>query len=93
MEANQEMDIWKQTIQKDIQDIKDENSKIKEDIRRLQDKEILQDQKIGNIEETLKDIKDDTKWLRRAITNAIIGAVISGVICGAIALFYAMLQK
>jgi predicted nucleic acid-binding Zn-ribbon protein len=35
---------------------------------------------IKDIKEDIRSIKDDTKWLRRAITNAIIVGSISGVI-------------
>ncbi|MFB7301669.1 hemolysin XhlA family protein [Heyndrickxia sporothermodurans] len=83
------MDIWQQSIQKDIDDLKKEQSDIKSNIKRLQEKELIQDYKIGNIEETLKDIKEDTKWLRRAITNALIVALIGG----AVAIFYAAIKN
>jgi argininosuccinate lyase len=64
-------EAWKESIQKDIDYIKNEQQEMKLDIRRLQEKEIIQDQQIKGIQETLRDIKDDTKWLRRAITAAI----------------------
>ncbi|KYC94356.1 hypothetical protein B4102_3577 [Heyndrickxia sporothermodurans] len=83
------VDIWQQSIQKDIDDLKKEQSDIKSNIKRLQEKELIQDYKIGNIEETLKDIKEDTKWLRRAITNALIVALIGG----AVAIFYAAIKN
>jgi hypothetical protein len=84
-----EMDIWKQTIQKDIEDLKADSRLMKEDVRRVQDKQLLQDQEIKGIKEDLKEIKDDTKWLRRAIMNAFIVALIGG----AVAIFYAVLQQ
>jgi hypothetical protein len=84
-----EMDIWKQTIQKDIDDLKADSRLMKEDVRRVQDKQLLQDQEIKGIKEDLKEIKDDTKWLRRAIMNAFIVALIGG----AVAIFYAVLQN
>jgi hypothetical protein len=84
-----EMDIWKQTIQKDIEDLKADSRLMKEDVRRVQDKQLLQDQEIKGIKEDLKEIKDDTKWLRRAIMNAFIVALIGG----AVAIFYAVLQN
>jgi Haemolysin XhlA len=84
-----EMDIWKQTIQKDIEDLKADNRLLKEDVRRVQDKQLLQDQEIKGIKEDLREIKDDTKWLRRAIMNAFIVALIGG----AVAIFYAVIQK
>jgi hypothetical protein len=86
MEVQVDVDIWKQTIQKDIVEMKD-------DIRKLQDKQLLQDQTISNLQDTLREIKEDTKWLKRTITAALITAVCTGVIGGAIALFYNVLQK
>jgi hypothetical protein len=47
---------------------------------------------IKDIREDIRSIKDDTKWLRRAITNAIVGGIISGVIGGIIALIFAILK-
>ena len=35
---------------------------------------------IKDIREDIHTIKDDTKWLRRAISNAIIVAIVGGVI-------------
>jgi hypothetical protein len=84
-----DMDIWRQTIQKDIDDLKSDSRLMKEDVRRVQDKQLLQDQEIKGIKEDLKEIKDDTKWLRRAIMNAFIVALIGG----AVAIFYVVLQQ
>lgn len=35
---------------------------------------------IKGIKEDINSIKDDTKWLRRAITNAFIGSIIAGLV-------------
>ncbi|MCM3663443.1 hemolysin XhlA family protein [Mesobacillus subterraneus] len=75
------MDIWKQTIQKDIEEMKG-------DIRRLQDKTLLQDQTIQGIKDALKEIKDDTKWLKRTITTALITATIVAVVGGSITIVF-----
>lgn len=75
------MDIWKQSIQKEIEDMKG-------DIRRLQDKTLLQDQTIQGIKDALKEIKDDTKWLKRTITTALITATIVAVVGGAITIVF-----
>lgn len=66
------MDIWKQAVQKEIEDIKT-------DIRRLQDKQLLHDQEIKGIRESLTEIKDGIKWLQRTITGGLIMAGITGV--------------
>ncbi|WP_053434089.1 hemolysin XhlA family protein [Sporosarcina globispora] len=63
------VDIWQESVRKDIEDMK-------VDIRRLQDKTLLQDQSIQNIQGDLKEIKEDTKWLKRTITTALITATI-----------------
>nr|WP_285856888.1 hemolysin XhlA family protein [Mesobacillus subterraneus] len=80
MEENS-VDIWKQTIQKDIEEMKG-------DIRRLQDKTLLQDQTIQGIKDALKEIKDDTKWLKRTITTALITATIVAVVGGSITIVF-----
>lgn len=79
------MDLWKETVNKDI-------IEMKQDIRNLQEKTLLQDHQITNIQITLKEIKDDTKWLKRTITAAIITATCTGVLGGAIAIFYNVLK-
>ncbi|MED4922133.1 MULTISPECIES: hemolysin XhlA family protein [Heyndrickxia] len=89
MEADQQVDIWRETLQKDLEAIKTEQVNMKSDIRRLQDKELMQDQQIDSIKEDLKEIKEDTKWLRHAITNALIVALIGG----AVAIFFAAIQN
>ncbi len=75
------MDIWKTSVQKDIEEMKG-------DIRRLQDKALLQDQIIQNIQGDLKEIKEDTKWLKRTITTALITATIVAVVGGGIAIVF-----
>ncbi|CAG9621085.1 hypothetical protein BACCIP111883_01857 [Sutcliffiella rhizosphaerae] len=83
------MDIWKESIKKDINNLKKCNEVFKNDIRRLQDKQLLHDRDIGEMRKDLTEIKDDIKWLRRSITNAFI----VGIIGGAVAIFYAILQQ
>ncbi|WP_230500977.1 hemolysin XhlA family protein [Sutcliffiella rhizosphaerae] len=83
------VDIWKESIKKDINNLKKCNEVFKNDIRRLQDKQLLHDRDIGEMRKDLTEIKDDIKWLRRSITNAFI----VGIIGGAVAIFYAILQQ
>jgi predicted nucleic acid-binding Zn-ribbon protein len=47
---------------------------------------------IKDTKEDIRSIKDDTRWLRRAITGAIITALSTAVIGGTIALFYNLLK-
>lgn len=80
------MDLWKQSIQNDIESMKS-------DIRRLQDKQLLQDQVIQNIQGDLKEIKEDTKWLKRTITNALITATLTALIGGIITITFTMFKS
>ncbi|MBY0157263.1 hemolysin XhlA family protein [Cytobacillus firmus] len=75
------LDIWQQKMQKDLDDMKG-------DIRRLQDKTLLQDQSIQNIQGDLREIKEDTKWLKRTITTALITATIVAIVGGGIAIVF-----
>ncbi|MBN8199325.1 hemolysin XhlA family protein [Bacillus sp. NTK034] len=79
------MDLWKTSVKKDIEEMKG-------DIRRLQDKTLLQDQIIQNIQGDLKEIKEDTKWLKRTITNAIIMSVFTAIISGGIAVIFTVFK-
>jgi chromosome segregation ATPase len=79
------MDLWKTSVKKDIEEMKG-------DIRRLQDKQLLQDQVIQNIQGDLKEIKEDTKWLKRTITNAIIMSVFTAIIGGGIAIIFTVFK-
>ncbi|OMF62556.1 hypothetical protein BK139_03525 [Paenibacillus sp. FSL R5-0490] len=79
------MDLWKTSVNKDIEEMKG-------DIRRLQDKTLLQDQIIQNIQGDLKEIKEDTKWLKRTITNAIIMSVFTAIIGGGIAIIFTVFK-
>ncbi|WP_404358515.1 hemolysin XhlA family protein [Cytobacillus firmus] len=79
------MDFWKTSVKKDIEEMKG-------DIRRLQDKTLLQDQIIQNIQGDLKEIKEDTKWLKRTITNAIIMSVFTAIIGGGIAIIFTVFK-
>lgn len=79
-EVNQ-VDIWQDAVNKrlDGHDIL---------IQQIRDQQLLDGHDIKNLKEDIKEIKDDTKWTRRAISNAFIVAVIGG----AVAIFYAALQ-
>lgn len=84
MEVNN-LDIWQQKIQSDIDEIKMHEKKQDEKIEQLTKRTDDHERDIKYIKVTLSEIKDDTKWLRRSITNAIIVALIGG----AVAIFYA----
>lgn len=83
------MDVWKDRVQQDINDIKHrqrENEKglsdVKSDVHKLQLSEQLQNKEIDGLKETLSRIQDDTTWIRRRITGAIITAIVGAIITG-----------
>lgn len=49
------------------------------------------EREVKGIKSDIKEIRDDTKWLRRTFTAAIITTVSTGVIGGAIALIYSLI--
>ncbi|PAQ15084.1 hemolysin activation protein [Bacillaceae bacterium SAOS 7] len=55
-----------QTLEKNMVEVKERLAVAESDIK--------------NVKEDISSIKDDTTWLRRAITNAFIVATISGVV-------------
>ncbi|MDQ7860634.1 hemolysin XhlA family protein [Peribacillus frigoritolerans] len=67
-------------LKNDIDELKADRTLMKQDIRNLQDKSLLHDHDIREMKTDLTDIKDDTKWLRRTITNALIVALIGGAV-------------
>ncbi|MFC4389155.1 hemolysin XhlA family protein [Gracilibacillus marinus] len=88
-EEMDDMDVWKNGIQQDIQELKSDRNKMKDDIHMLQLSDVTQNNEISALKESLSDIKEDTKWIRRMITKAIVSAIITGLIGGLIALFLA----
>lgn len=84
-----DMDVWKEKVQQDITDIKNNQSQfaneqrsVKSDIEQLKTKDKLQDVEISNIKAALGEIKDDTNFIRRKITSAIISGIVGLVITG-----------
>ena len=69
MEENTEM--WRVNVQSEL-------NQVKTDIRTLQDTTLIHDVAISTLKTNLTEIKDDTKWLRRTLTNAFIVLVIGG---------------
>lgn len=88
-EVKKDMDMWKHTIQQDINQLKTEQEVIKKNITNLEMSDKLQNQEIQMLKEILTGISEDTKWIRRKITSAIITAIITGLIGGVIAFFFA----
>ncbi|OCA86971.1 MULTISPECIES: hemolysin XhlA family protein [Bacillaceae] len=69
----------------DKQDVRFEKHELRMDkqedrLDQMRSTQIVHDQQIAGILETLKDIKGDTVWLRRTVTAAVIGGTIPAVI-------------
>lgn len=67
-----EMEVWKEKVIQDINDIKQrqrENetalTSLKTDVHKLQITTQLQDKEINALKDTLKEIKDDTNFIRK----------------------------
>lgn len=88
MEVQVDVDIWKESVQSELKRLKEVQDKDHDRIDKLEIKTNGHEHDINAIKETLKEIKDDTKWLRRSITNALIVALIGG----AVAIFYAAIK-
>lgn len=76
-----QLDGWKNRVDKKL----DEYGV---SINELKKQQIINDHDIKNLKEDIQEIKDDTKWTRRAITNSFIVALVGG----SVAIFYAALQ-
>ncbi|WP_440896229.1 hemolysin XhlA family protein [Amphibacillus sp. Q70] len=83
MEDN-DMDIWRNGIQRDVSYLKSTTSKLKDDVANLKVNDKIQDQKIGSLERTLDEIKEDTSWIRRKVTGALITTIVTAVVGGII---------
>ncbi len=59
-------------------------SKLEIDMTDVKTRLAVAEASLKDVKEDIRSIKDDTKWLRRAITNALI----VGIIGGAVAIFY-----
>ena len=84
-----DVDVWRESIQQDIADIKQKQqqnestlSGVISDVHKLQVSDQLQNQEITSLKETLRQIQDDTSWIRRKITGALITATITAVVAG-----------
>lgn len=78
------LNIWQERIDDTIENLTRRVDKHEARLYDLEMSDKLQNSKIQGLEDTLKEIKDDTKWIRRAITGAIISATIVAIISGII---------
>ncbi|MFA1821149.1 hemolysin XhlA family protein [Virgibacillus oceani] len=76
------VDVWKEKVQQDINDLKQGQSQLKTDVDNLKLNDVKQDGKIISLQDTLRAIQDDTNWIRRKITGAFITALITAVVAG-----------
>ena len=83
MEAQRKhMDVWKEKVQQDVNDLKQGQAQLKSDVDNLKLNDIKQDEKILSLQDTLKAIQDDTRWIRRKITGAFSTALITAIVAG-----------
>ena len=87
------MDVWREKVQQDINNLKinqaqDSNDikSLREELSKLQMNDKIQDLEISSIKDDLKDIKGDTRWIRRTITGALISGGIVAAVGGNVAL-------
>lgn len=78
------LNIWQERIDDTIENLTRRVDKHETRLYDLEMSDKLQNSKIQGLEDTLKEIKDDTKWIRRAITGAFISATIVAIIGGII---------
>lgn len=76
------MNAWKEKVEQDINDLKEGQSQLKNDIDNLKINDTKQDERIISLQETLKAIQYDTQWIRRKFTGAFITAFITAVVSG-----------
>lgn len=64
-------------VSRDISELK-KNEKTQEDrIRKLEINDHLQEQQLQALKDTVRNIDDDTTWLRRTITKTIITGIVT----------------
>lgn len=83
MEGANKVDLLETVVQqhsKDIEGLKQEQARMQSDINHLQTVYQIHDHALNELKNDLKEIKDDTKWLRRTITHAVIVATITGLV-------------
>jgi septal ring factor EnvC (AmiA/AmiB activator) len=79
--------------EKEMMEMKNDMKSMKKDIEDLKRKDALQDQEIGTLKDTLREISENTKWIKRAIITGVITASCTGIIGGSIAIIFNVFQK
>jgi peptidoglycan hydrolase CwlO-like protein len=80
------VNILEQAVQKRLDDMD-------KDIKELQRITSEHSHDIREIKSSLNDIKDDTKWVRRTLTNAFLTAIIMSVVGGMVGLLFFMIKQ
>lgn len=80
------MDQQINTMQQDINQLKNRVDQQQSDINDLKLNDKLQDKEIESFKQTLEGIKEDTQWLRRKFVSAFITAAITAIVGGVIAI-------
>jgi archaellum component FlaC len=81
------------STEKEIMEMKSEIKDLKKDVEDLKRNDALQDQEIGTLKDTLKEISENTKWIKRAIITGVITASCTGIIGGSIAIIFNVFSK
>jgi predicted RNase H-like nuclease (RuvC/YqgF family) len=79
--------------EKEIMEMKNDMKSMKKDIEDLKRNDALQDQEIGTLKDTLREISENTKWIKRAIITGVITASCTGIIGGSITIIFNVFQK
>jgi len=84
---DKDVDILRDSLMRDVDEVKreqsslkDENVKIWQEISGLKNKDEAQDREINFIKQSLEEIKEDTKWIKRTLTKAIISGGVTGIV-------------
>jgi predicted nucleic acid-binding Zn-ribbon protein len=63
-------------------------NKLETDMTDVKTRLAVAESNIKDVKEDIRSIKDDTKWLRQAITNALITVTIAGILGGGITIVF-----
>lgn len=81
------------STEKEMMEMKNDMKIVKKDIEDLKRKDAVQDQEIGTLKDTLREISENTKWIKRAIITGVITALCTGIIGGSIAIIFNVFSK
>lgn len=80
LEMSNDFNNFKEDYREDKKTQKEINEKVDNRLGLVETSTLVNTKDIANIQQTLGDIKDDTKWLRRTITGGLITSGIGGFV-------------